>query len=102
MEQLTQPPPSGSEPVDPVARRQRVGFELVGEIVLVLGLWLGYRQVRHLTRDQAGEAFSNARQVIGFERALDLFNERAVQRFVLHSDAFVWFLNQYYARVHLP
>ncbi len=104
MEQLTQPPPpgTGTGPFEPVGRRPRVRFGLVGEVVLVVGLWLGYRQVRHLTRDQADEAFSNARQVIDFERGLDFFNERAVQRFVLHNDAIVWFLNQYYARVHLP
>ena len=102
MEQLTQTLPTGIDPVAPSDGSRRALFGIVSEVIVVGGLWLGYRQVRHLTRDRADAAFANARQVIDFEQRVHLFNERSVQRVVLHSDVIVWLLNQYYARVHLP
>ena len=65
-------------------------------------VYLGYRHVRHLARDQADQAFANARRVVEIERRLHMFTEQAVQQAFMHHDAPMWLLNHYYARVHFP
>ena len=68
----------------------------------VVAVYVGYQRGRTLARDQAREAFTNARRVIDFERSLHLFSERTVQRISMHHDGVIWLLNHYYARVHFP
>lgn len=72
------------------------------ELVLLGSLFFVYQQVRFVTRDDVGSAMSNARRVIGFERALGVFRERDLQTLVLHSEHLVSFLNRYYVTVHFP
>jgi hypothetical protein len=67
-----------------------------------VAVYLAYQRGRTLARDQAGEAFANARLVIDFERRLNVFSERTVQRLSMHYDGVIWLLNHYYARVHFP
>ena len=76
--------------------------DLIREFALIVVVYLGYRHVRHLARDQADQAFENARRVVEIERRLHLFTEQAVQQAFMHNDALMWLLNHYYARVHFP
>ena len=55
----------------------------VREIVVIVATFFGYEQVRHLTRDDKGAAFSNARRVVDTERALHVFGEHGIQNLSL-------------------
>jgi hypothetical protein len=77
-----------------------LGHRLVREVVLVGVLFVGYRQVRVLTRDDGRAAMDNAMAVIEFERRIALFNERALQRALLAHEPVIAFLNRYYVSVH--
>jgi hypothetical protein len=74
----------------------------VREIVVIVATFFGYEQVRHLTRDDKGAAFSNARQVVDVERALHLFGEHGIQNLAMRFDGLIQFLNHYYVFVHFP
>ncbi|MGE5210665.1 MAG: phosphatase PAP2 family protein, partial [Acidobacteriota bacterium] len=67
-----------------------------------MAVYVAYQRGRTLAKDQAREAFGNARRVIDFERDLHFFTERTVQRVTMHYDGVIWMLNHYYARVHFP
>ena len=68
----------------------------------MMAVFMLYRSGRMFTRDATDQAMANAGRVIDFERALGIFNERAVQGWALSSDAVVDFLNRYYVAVHFP
>ena len=70
---------------------------LVGEVALIVLVYLGYRHVRHLARDQTEQAFENARRIVGLERRLHVFTEHAVQQVFIHHDWPMWVINHYYA-----
>jgi PAP2 superfamily len=74
----------------------------VREIVLIVTLFLVYRQVRYLTRNDTAAAVSNAHGVVRLERRLGMFSERTLQGIVMHSHTVVTFLNRYYVLVHFP
>ncbi|BBC31452.1 Membrane protein [Streptomyces graminofaciens] len=75
---------------------------LVRELLLVAGLFLLYKFGRMLANGHSAEAFRNADQVWGWERALHLPGEGSVQAALLHSDSLVHIANVYYATVHFP
>jgi hypothetical protein len=75
---------------------------LVRELLIIAVTFLGYRQIRYLTRNDTDQAVANARHVIGFERRLGVFTEQSVQSVVLHSETVVGLLNRYYVGVHFP
>ncbi len=81
--------------------RRRTGA-LAIEVAVMGAVFLAYRQVRHLTSGDTGDAFANAERVVALEQRLGIFHEGAVQRLVLHSEAVVAFLNRYYVGVHFP
>jgi hypothetical protein len=85
-----------------IERYGRTLLDLTREAVGVVAVYLAYQRGRMLARDQAAEAFANARRVIDFERRLHLFSEGAVQRLIMHYDGLIWLLNHYYVRVHFP
>jgi PAP2 superfamily len=85
-----------------MGRYGRTSLDLTREVVAVVAVYVAYQRGRTLARDQAREAFGNARRVIDFERRLHLFSERTVQRVSMHYDGVMWLLNHYYARVHFP
>jgi PAP2 superfamily len=74
----------------------------VREVLLMTALFLLYRQVRYLTRNDTHAATANARRVVGFERSLGVFTERALQDVAMNSETVVAFLNRYYVTVHFP
>lgn len=82
--------------------RIQASMSVAREVVLIAAVYVGYRQVRHLARDQAVQAFDNSRRIIDLERQLHIFTERSVQQAVVHHDMVMWFTNHYYARVHFP
>jgi hypothetical protein len=74
----------------------------VREIAIIVIGFIGYEQVRHLTRNDTDSAFANARQVVDVERSLHLFGEHGIQRMAMGIDGLVQFLNHYYVFVHFP
>lgn len=78
------------------------GRRMLVEVAIVGGLFLVYKQVRFLVRDEQLEAMANARKVVRWERALGLFNELDLQELVLRSQGVVQLLNNYYVSVHFP
>ncbi|OKI94588.1 hypothetical protein AMK10_20115 [Streptomyces sp. CB02058] len=75
---------------------------LVRELLLVAGLFLVYKLGRMAATGHVDEAFHNAGQVWGFERAAGLPGEGAVQGLLLHSPTLIQAANTYYATVHFP
>ncbi|SFM54321.1 PAP2 superfamily protein [Streptomyces sp. cf124] len=75
---------------------------LVRELLLVAGLFLVYKFGRLLAGGHTTEAFRNAHDVWGWERALGLPDEGSVQSVLLHDDTLVHIANVYYATVHFP
>ncbi len=84
------------------SRPRHLGRRLVGELVMMGGVFAIYRQIRFLTRNDTDAAMDNANRVVDFERSLHFFSERTVQDVVMHSHTFVAFLNRYYVMVHFP
>lgn len=80
--------------------RGRMGRRLVTEFLLLAALFLAYKWVRFLVRDQVGQAFRNATAVIDVEHALNIAGEVGFQKLVLHSTALIQFLNRYYVTAH--
>jgi hypothetical protein len=74
----------------------------IREIVLIISVVLGYRQIRFLTRNDTDQALANARRVVNFERDAHIFSEGGLQKLAMHSDSVVSFLNHYYVFVHFP
>lgn len=77
-----------------------LGRRLISEMFLITAVFVVYRQIRYLSRDDTEIAIANAGRVVDFERSLHVFNERWVQRLALNSDTFITFLNRYYVTVH--
>jgi hypothetical protein len=84
------------------SRTDRLGRRLVGELFLMSAVFVVYRQIRFLTRNDTDAAMENAERVVDFERSLSVFSERSVQDLVMHSHTLVAFLNRYYVTVHFP
>jgi hypothetical protein len=85
-----------------MGRYGHITLDFTREVIAVVAVYLAYQRGRTLAKDQAREAFGNARRVIDFERDLHFFSERTVQRVTMHYDGVIWLLNHYYARVHFP
>jgi hypothetical protein len=80
----------------------RLGLPLMIEIALMGALFVGYRQVRYITKGDTGTAMENASAVVRMEQDLGVFTERAVQRIVMHSETLIHVLNRYYVTMHFP
>ncbi|MEZ5217998.1 MAG: phosphatase PAP2 family protein [Ilumatobacteraceae bacterium] len=77
-----------------------MGYRLPLELLLCGGVFLFYRYIRTITRDDGREAFANARHVMRIEQMLGIFNEPHVQGVFLRSQAVIHVLNRYYVIVH--
>ena len=82
----------------PAARVRRAA----AEIALIVALFVVYEHVRYITRDDAGQAMTNADRVVAAERSAHVFLEPHVQRLALRSTHVVEWLNRYYVGVHFP
>jgi hypothetical protein len=85
-------------------RHERVRWvgALAVEILAMGGLFLLYRQIRHLTSGDLATAMANADQIVDLERRLGVFTERDVQELVLRSRLVIDVLDHYYVLVHFP
>jgi hypothetical protein len=90
--------------VDTTLRAPRVSLlRAVGLELLVVGaLIVAYRYGRLVIGHSGAAAFDNASDLIGWERALRLPNELAVQQVLLSSEWVTRAANVYYAAVHFP
>ena len=66
------------------------------------GVFLAYRQIRFLSRNDTEAAMHNARRVVDVERWFGVFREGAVQDLALRSETVIALLNRYYVGVHFP
>ena len=82
--------------------RSRYGARILREVAVVAALLTLYRLGRTFGRDEVERGFSNARQVLGFERSLGIDTERSWQHVALQHPGIVRLLNRYYASVHFP
>lgn len=82
--------------------RGRYGYRLLLEALLLFSLLTIYRLGRYLGRNQVGEAFHHAREVLGLEHHLGIGHERSFQQLLLHHLGTIRALNRYYAVVHFP
>jgi hypothetical protein len=76
--------------------------DLLRQLVLFCGAYWLYRVVRGLVDGRAGEAFTNAREIVSFERGLHVFFEPHVQAWAeahrLVIDAASWmYVNSHFA-----
>ncbi|MDN5851910.1 MAG: phosphatase PAP2 family protein [Actinomycetia bacterium] len=75
---------------------------VVGEIVIIVGLFLVYKYARVLIPHSDGVAFDHASHLVDVERLLRLPSELHAQDVLLSSDLVVHVANAYYAYVHFP
>jgi hypothetical protein len=75
---------------------RRYGWLLGRELLVIAVLFVAYRFVRALVKDEFVVAYRNAHRVIDWERTIGIFNEVRLQSGVLSNDAVIWFLNRYY------
>lgn len=74
----------------------------VGQVVLMVGLWMVYLLGRHLFEGSERVAHAHADDVWSLERTLRLPSEARLQDWVLNSDAAVRVVNAIYQYVHFP
>jgi hypothetical protein len=77
-----------------------LGRRLVAELFLITSVFVVYRQIRYLSRNDTSAALAHADRVVDIERRFHVFSERGVQRLVMNSDTVITFLNRYYVTVH--
>jgi PAP2 superfamily len=82
--------------------QSRFGAAFARELILVLVLLAFYKYGRALVRDESAAAVKHARELIGFERDLQIFTEARVQDAVIGAGSAVeWLLNSYYLVAHV-
>jgi hypothetical protein len=74
----------------------------VREVALLGGVFLMYELGRHLVRNRAGLAFSDADTVVSLERTLRLPSEQGFQHLLLGHEGLVHAANVFYVSVHFP
>ena len=75
---------------------------LLREMALVIFAYFAYFAVRGLTVGSEAQAVANAEKVVGFERAIGLFREPAMQRAILDDRWLVNVMNWMYVWGHWP
>ena len=85
-----------------VARPVSGPWMIVGELVIIVGLFIVYKYARLLISHSNSEPFENAANVLDAERLLRLPGELHVQDVLLTNDVLVTTANAYYAYVHFP
>jgi hypothetical protein len=84
--------------IRPWTRHLRYGW--IVEAGLGVAVYFLYDDVRERVAGSAATALRNARDLIGWERAIGLYHELAVQRAFIDWSPFISFWNFYYGTVH--
>jgi membrane-associated phospholipid phosphatase len=84
------------------ARRETRALAAVGQVVLIVALWMSYLICRHVFEGTERVAREHAGQVWSLERTLRLPSEARLQGWVLDSDVAVRLINAIYQYVHFP
>jgi hypothetical protein len=74
----------------------------IREITLLGSVFVLYELGRHLVRNRADAAFSDADTVVALERGLHLPSELGLQHLLLNSESLVKAANVFYVTVHFP
>src|SRR3972149_3752835 len=85
---------AGEHPLTQATRGR--GIRLLLEVLIVGGCYLVYSQVRGLAADRVFDAFTNAYSVVKIEQSLGIFEELAVQAWILPPHPAVDALNLIY------
>jgi hypothetical protein len=74
----------------------------VREVVIILTFYWVYQAIRAAANHPGSttRAFANANRLVGWERALHIYNEQFVQQLFLGSYAFIKVMNIYYGTLH--
>lgn len=87
---------------EPIRDNRFAPLSILREVVLILLLTFAYFLTRGLIRGRKEDAFTNARTLISWERALHIDVESAFQSLVMHHRWLETFVNAYYLAGHLP
>ena len=90
-----------TSPPNPSALTRR-GADLLTQVFVLGGLWLGYRGARLVGGHNPGRALENAQDVLRIERWLPLPSELHLQRLALNWIPGVKAANLFYISVHFP
>jgi hypothetical protein len=97
------------EQVEPTGERERsaagpppAGWRVLREAVLLATLFGVYSVGRQVAAKHTGSAFDNARDVLSWQRLLQLPNEASLQHAAFQLPHLVEAANLYYASVHAP
>jgi PAP2 superfamily len=91
----------GSGPdAGPYPREDLRWWREIALIVVFYGVYTAIRDLRGTRPVSVGQAFHNARRVVGFERRLGLFHEAQIQRLALHDHFVVRLLDDWYGSTH--
>jgi hypothetical protein len=83
-------------------RRLRDGHYLYWwvEIIAILAFYMIYSAIRNANEGGTGDAYSNARDLIGWQRALGINHEEALQDWALHFRPLIIAMNYFYGSLH--
>lgn len=78
----------------------RGGFDVLRQLLLLIGVYYAYRYTRGAVDGKAAEAFQNARDLIGIERSLNAFVEPTVQAWSNGQQWTIDFASWMYVNAH--
>jgi len=86
----------------PGGRRLRDGRYLYWwvEIIAIVAFYMIYSAIRNANEGGAGEAFENARELIGWQKALGINHEELLQDWALHFRPLIIAMNYFYGSMH--
>jgi hypothetical protein len=86
----------------PGGRRLRDGHYLYWwvEIIAILAFYMIYSAIRNANEGGAGDAYSNARDLIGWQKALGINHEEALQDWALLFRPLIIAMNYFYGSLH--
>ncbi len=86
----------------PGGRRLRDGHNLYWwvEILAIIAFYMVYSAIRNANEGGAAEAYENAKELIGWQRALGINHEEALQDWALHFRPLIVAMNYLYGSLH--
>jgi hypothetical protein len=86
----------------PGGRRLRDGHYLYWwvEIIAIVAFYMIYSAIRNANEGGASEAYENAREIIGWQKALGINHEELLQDWALHFRPLIVAMNYFYGSMH--